>query len=273
VSRGSLGPAVRDGTLGAAAPNGALGTAAREDGLVRLGWEPEGIARIEMVDVDGPNAFTPRFVGALLAAFEAVTASPTAKVAVLSGLPEIFCSGAAASMLRELAVGAVAPTELTLARRVLDLPVPVIAACEGGAIGGGFALALACDLVVLADESRYGLNFLSLGFTPGMGTTCLAEHVLSPAVAHELLYTGELRRGRDLRGTGVNLVAPRAEVAARTFDLALRIAAQPRQAITLLKRTLTLPRRRALETALTLESLMHGLTFPSFVPGPPVGGA
>ncbi|MCC6749677.1 MAG: enoyl-CoA hydratase/isomerase family protein [Deltaproteobacteria bacterium] len=235
-----------------------LASAAQDPGRVRLRSEPEGIAWVEMIDPDGPNALSPPFVSALLAALEAASLG---KVIVLSGLPEVFCSGASPALLGALVRGEIAPTELGLTRVLLDLPVPVIAACEGAAIGGGFALALACDLLVLAEESRYGLNFMSLGFTPGMGTTRLAEHVLGPAIAHELLYTGEFRRGSELRG-GVNAVVPRTEVPAKALDLALRIAAQPREAIVLLKRTLTLPRRRALQEALTLESFMHGITLP-----------
>jgi polyketide biosynthesis enoyl-CoA hydratase PksI len=240
-----------------------LGTPHADPGLVRVRTEAEGVAWIEMVDADGQNGFSPRFVGALLAALDAAS---TAKVVILAGLPEVFCSGATAAVLGEIASGAVATTELTLGRRLMDVPVPTIAACEGAAVGGGFALALAADLVVLASESRYGLNFMSLGFTPGMGTTRLLEHVLSPAVAHQMLYTGEFRRGSDF-GTGVNAAVPRDQVRATALDLALRIAEQPRDALVLLKRTLTLPRRRTLEEAFTLESYMHGLTFPQAARG------
>jgi polyketide biosynthesis enoyl-CoA hydratase PksI len=225
----------------------------------------DDVAWIEMSDPEGKNGLSPPFVADLLAAFADV-ASSQARVAILAGLPDVFCSGATRDMLDAIAAGAMPTTELTLGRRLMDLPVPTIAACEGPAVGGGFALALAADLVVLADESRYGFNFLSLGFTPGMGTTRLLEHVLSPAVAHELLYTGEFRRGRDF-GPGVNAAVPRAEVRTKALDLALRIAAQPREAVVLLKRTLTLPRRRALEEAFTLESYMHGLTFPQAARG------
>ena len=60
-------------------------------------------------------------------------------------------------------------------------------AASGGAagepikIGGGFALGLCADVILLARESRYGCTFMNLGFTPGMGTTSLLEHVLSTA--------------------------------------------------------------------------------------------
>jgi polyketide biosynthesis enoyl-CoA hydratase PksI len=95
-----------------------------------------------------------------------------------------------------------------------------------------------------------------------MGTTQLREHVLSPAVAHELLYTGELRKGADFaHASGINHILPKQDVQAKAVDIARRIAEKPRLAIEALKRTLSLPRRRAFEETITLESLMHQITF------------
>jgi polyketide biosynthesis enoyl-CoA hydratase PksI len=101
---------------------------------------------------------------------------------------------------------------------------------------------------------------MNLGFTPGMGTTRLCEHALSPSLAHELLYSGELRRGSRFAGTGINYIVPRAQVDATALDVAARIADKPRAALTALKRTLSLRRRQAFEESITQESLMHQLT-------------
>ena len=126
----------------------------------------------------------------------------TSRVVVLTGEGDTFSSGAPRELLLRLAAGEVRPTDILLPRLLLDCPVPVVAAMAGHATGGGFALGLAADIVLIGDDSRYGFTFMNLGFTPGMGTTRLCEHVLSAAVAHELLYTGELRRGRAVRGIG-----------------------------------------------------------------------
>jgi polyketide biosynthesis enoyl-CoA hydratase PksI len=194
----------------------------------------------------------------MLSALGQVRRDPNARVLMLCGLPEHFCSGATREVLESLGDGRMRPTELGLARHILELDVPVIAACAGAAIGGGFALATACDIVIVARERRYGFNFMDLGITPGMGVTALAEHALGTARAHELLYTGEFRLGGQLISCpGIASVAPSYEVEIRALDLALRIAGKPRRNLSLLKRALTLPRRRGLEEALTLESLMH----------------
>jgi polyketide biosynthesis enoyl-CoA hydratase PksI len=221
----------------------------------------DGVATVTMADPATANALTHEVVGALGAAFGELARDPRVRAIVLAGLPDVFSSGASRDVIDDLATGRRDSGELVLPRVLLDCPLPCLAAMAGYAIGGGFALGMAADVVVLGAESRYCLNFMDLGFTPGMGTTRLLEHALSPAIAHELLYTGEARRGRDLARTGVNHVAPAAEVLARTHDLAARIAEKPRELVVALKRTLSLPRRAAFEEARTHETLMHAMSF------------
>lgn len=220
----------------------------------------DGVVEIALADPATGNALGEPMVQALTSAFAAAGAAPATRVVLLTGDGETFSSGAPAALLAQLAAGERHPSDIRLPRVLLECPVPVVAALAGHAVGGGFALGLAADLVCLARESRYGFTFMNMGFTPGMGTTALAEHVLPPAVAHELLYSGELRRGERFAGTGINHVVPRDQVAACARDLARRIADKPRLALEALKRTLTLPRRQAFDRALTLESLMHQVT-------------
>jgi polyketide biosynthesis enoyl-CoA hydratase PksI len=161
-----------------------------------------------------------------------------------------------------LAAGAIAPTDLLLSKALLDVPAPTIAAMEGHALGGGLALGLCADLVLIARESRYGCPFMNLGFTPGMGLTRLLEHVLSPAVAHEMLYSGEPLKGAHFEGrSGFTYILPRAEVRPKALDLARSIAEKPRVSLLALKRVLALPRRLAYESAHTYETLMHQVSF------------
>jgi len=228
---------------------------------VQLSTDARGIATITLDDAATANALSEATVHALMRAFARAGEAPGTRAVVLIGEGDTFSSGAPLDVLMKLVSGDGHPSDIVLPRALLECPVPVIAAAEGHAVGGGFALALAADIVLLAAESRYGFTFMNYGFTPGMGSTRLSEHVLSPAVAHELLYTGEMRRGtRFAQGGGINRVLPRDELRAAAFDIAARIAEKPRQAIELLKRSLAQPRRAAFEAALTTESLMHQIT-------------
>ena len=230
--------------------------------LIEIEKHDDGVAVITMVDVAGKNAMNAPFVTQLMASFDEVEAWPELKVVVLAGTPDFFCSGASLDMLEELTAGTVVPTEIVIPKRVLDIKVPVVAAMTGHAIGGGLALGLCADLVVASLTSRYSCSFMNMGFTPGMGMTKLLEHVTTPAVAHEMLLTGEAKKGRWLDARGAfNAVLPKDEVLPHALQLASRIAEKPRLALELLRQTLTLPRRQAYESTHTLESLMHRVSF------------
>ena len=220
----------------------------------------DGVARVVLADPASANALGETMVDALRDAFARIDRDPGARVVVLSAEGDTFSSGAPRDLLLRLAAGELRPADIVLPKVLLDCPVPVIAAMAGHATGGGFALGLAADMVFIGGESRYGFTFMNLGFTPGMGTTRLCEHVLSTAVAHELLYSGELRRGASFASSGINHILPRERVEPAAIDLASRIAEKPRASLAILKRALSMPRRRAFEESITQESFMHQIT-------------
>jgi polyketide biosynthesis enoyl-CoA hydratase PksI len=229
---------------------------------VRLDVDDRGVATITMADAPGRNAMSEPFVRALSETLASLAACAEARVAVLLGLPDVFSSGASREMLEAILDGKLAPSDILLPRAVLDVPVPVIAAMEGHAVGGGLALGLCADIVLIARESSYGCNFMNLGFTPGMGITRLLEHVLSPAIAHEMMYTGQFFRGAHFEGrSGFNYILPRAQVRPKAMDLAARIAEKPRPAVEALKRVLSVDKRAAFEATRTAEAMMHAITF------------
>ena len=221
-----------------------------------------GIATLTLNDATTDNALGEEMVPELMRAIGEAVADSSVRVILLAGGADVFSCGAPRELLVKLAAGTLRPTDILLPKALLDCPLPIVAAMAGHAIGGGFALGLSADIILMARESRYGFTFMNLGFSPGMGTTQLCEHVLSPAVAHELLYTGELRKGADFASAaGINHVLPKLDVPGKALDIARRIAEKPRLALEALKRTLSLPRRRAFEETITLESLMHQITF------------
>ena len=231
-------------------------TGARE--LLDVVVDSSGVATVTMSDPASHNALSHAMVRCLWDTFARLGSDDGVRVILLAGLSDMFSSGASREVLNDLISGKRDPGELVLPRALLDCPLPCISAMAGSAIGGGFALGVAADIVLLAQESRYCLNFMNLGFTPGMGTTRLLEHVLSPAVAHELLLSGEARRGRDFAvNSGLNHILPAADVLAKATDLAQRIAEKPRSALVALKRVLSMPRRQLFEEARTQEALMH----------------
>ena len=222
----------------------------------------EGVAELWMRDEAGNNAFSSDFVNELLARMDQLSREREAKVCVLRGLPEVFCAGGDQRVLLDLAEGNLAPYDLELTRTLLELPIPTIAAMEGHAVGGGLVFGLACDMVVMARESRYGSNFMDLGFTPGMGTTRLLQFAVGEYLAAEMMFGCQHFKGKHFEGRArVNYVVERTKVLARARKVAARLTDKPRFAIEMLKRQLALPRRLAFEQARTSESLMHQVCF------------
>ncbi len=216
------------------------------------------VALLRLMDEAGQNALDEALVSAFCAAIDRLSQDTSVHALVLAGLPKVFSAGASHALLETLLDGKVLVEELGLPSTILAFPVPVVAALRGDAVGGGFALGLAADVVVMAERARFGLNFMDLGLTPGMGVTWLAPHRLGPAVGDELMYSTEYRRGAAFRHLpGINHVVPAEDVEDLAFDLALRIAEKPRDALVLLKQTQAAPRLAAFHAAREAEMAMH----------------
>jgi enoyl-CoA hydratase/carnithine racemase len=194
----------------------------------------------------------------VLAALESARAMTEMQVLVLTGGDTWFSKGASReSLLAPGGASALAPSYSALPRLLLELPVPVVAAMRGHAVGGGLVAGLWCDAFVMAEESLYGANFMALGFTPGMGATAVVPEIFGPELGREMLFGGALKKGRELWPRAV----PKARVEEAAMELARDFAAAPRTALSLLKETLARPRLLQLELALADERDMHRVLF------------
>ena len=230
--------------------------------LTQLTVDECGVAVLRMCDTRGRNALSIEMVAELEARLADIGRREGVKVVVLAGTDDYFSTGANRAVLQAIVDGRVAPRDLLLPRFVLDISVPVIAAMAGHAIGGGLALALCADVAIAARESRYGATFMRYGFTPGLGMTRLLEYAMGPSLAHELLMTGATFRGTRFERHGAfNYVLPRGEVGAKAMAIAADLATRPPRALTMLKATLSRPKRVLFEEARAAEGVMHAATF------------
>src|ERR1051325_9999850 len=141
------------------------------DAILAVEIDPCGIAVIRMQDAPRRNALSVQMVEALREALASAGQDERVRAVVLAGLPDYFSTGASEDILLDIVERRLSPADLTLPLWMLDVPVPTIAAMEGHAVGGGLALGVCADIVLMANESRYGCTFMKMGFTPGMGTT------------------------------------------------------------------------------------------------------
>ena len=168
-----------------------------DEGLVLLGLDRPG----------AKNALGRQLLGELEEAFGALAGDPGARVVVLHSLVDgVFCAGAdlkeRAGMSPEEAEAFV--KRLRAAFTALErLPMPVIAAIEGAALGGGLELALACDLRVAGAAARLGLPETSLAIIPGAGGTQRLPRIIGRSRAKELIFTARRLNGPEALAFGV----------------------------------------------------------------------
>jgi len=225
--------------------------------------EPSGTTWLMMDDPKGKNVFSLRFTEEFLDALADVERQGGTKVLVVQGREDVFCGGAEKQALLDLCDGKAAVKDLVICEHLLNTPFPVIAAMEGHGIGGGLAMALCCDVVIAARESRYGAVFMTLGFTPGMGCSILLSDLVGPFLASEMLFTGKRFRGSELaaRATNINYIVPKKEVLDKARDLAALIAEKDIRSIALLKQALSARKKKLLVQARLQEDMMHRISF------------
>lgn len=161
-------------------------------------------------------------------------AGDPARVLVLTGEPPVFSAGGDLAMIERQRQAALddeirAQAEMLAFYQsflgVRSLPVPLIAAVNGHAIGAGLCLALACDLRVVAESAKFAMNFAQIGLHPGMGATALLPAAVGRCRAAQLLYTGAMTTGAELAPTGwAAQTCPAGEVLPRSLALARSIA-------------------------------------------------
>lgn len=142
-------------------------------------------------------------------------------------------------------------------RRLFDLPVPVIAAVQGAAVGGGLGLACAADFRVAAPSSRFHANFGRLGLHQGFGITLTLSHLVGEQKAADMLYTARRITGTEAHAIGLADHLTDRDTADAVREAALahahRIAASAPLAVRSMKATLRADLRAALPGAMEHE--------------------
>ncbi len=199
------------------------------------------------------------------------------RAVILTGAGRAFSAGGDLEMIRDKAVqGREAPG---LARRpirdsmrsfyklflaVRELPCPTLAAVHGHAIGAGFCVALACDLRIVGERAKVGLNFTKLGLHPGMGATWTLPRLVGPGLAAELLFSSRLVDGAEAVRIGLaNRCLPAEEVVPEARRLAGEIAVCAPLPNRALKRALDRSLSASLEDQLSFEASEQAVNFES----------
>ncbi len=193
--------------------------------------------------------------------------SAEVRALVLSAEGKHFCAGADLKERQSMPVEEVEPTvnaTRDMASSVANIPVPVIAAVHGTAVGGGMELALAADIRILAQSARMGLRETALAIIPGAGGTQRLPRLIGPSRAMLWIATGRIFSADECLRDGVaNQVVPDEDLLETAMALAKEIAQNGPVAVRAAKEAIWGGLDRPLADGLELEKASYRKTIPT----------
>jgi enoyl-CoA hydratase len=230
----------------------------------------DGVARVTLNQPARRNPMSERMGEELADALHGLAAREDVRVLVLAGAGESFCAGGDMALIEANTKRSVEARRQVMRAyydrylSLLRLEIPTIAAVHGHAVGGGLALALACDLRYAAEDARLSVNFARLGLHPGMASTLTLPRAIGAARALELFYTGRVVSGREAEALGlVNRAVPPAELMETALETARAIATSAPLVVRMLKRAVYQGLESAVTAAVEYEAFCQAITFGS----------
>ncbi len=222
-----------------------------------------------LVTLDRPevlNALDYRTLGELADALEKLDSDASVRCVVITGAGDrAFAAGAD---IKEMADAT--PVTMSVANnfarweRIKRVRVPLIAAVKGYALGGGCELAMACDMVVAAEDATFGQPEIKIGIMPGAGGTQRLTRALGKAKAMELILTGRNLSAREAYERGlVSEIVAREEVLPAALALAAEVASMPPLAVRAAKEAVNRAYELSLEAGLEFERRNFFMLFAS----------
>ena len=215
----------------------------------------DGVAWLTLNRPEQRNALNSALRAALTDALAQLDADPAVRVLVLTGADPAFCAGVDLKEVAAQPAGHPLMAPVPAVAAALDaVRKPVIAAVNGSAYGGGFELALACDIRIFAEGARVALTEARIGSFPGSGGTQRLARLVSPSMAAQLVFTGDaLDAAGALRIGLASEVVPAGELRARADTIARRIAANAPLSVLAAKQSLRAAREIPLSAGLALD--------------------
>jgi enoyl-CoA hydratase len=225
----------------------------------------EGIATILLNRPQAMNALCDALNTDLLKAIGCVCEDTAIRVLILTGSGKAFAAGAD---IKEMMSANQFDAERTArkAHSINDaletLPIPVIAAVNGPALGGGCEIALSCDFRVAGENSAFGLPEVGLGIIPGAGGTQRLTKLIGPVRAKEVVMAGKIIKGKEAYEIGlVTKCVPDEEVLEQAFALAKQIICKPAAALQYAKAAINYAVDNNVQTGSEYEKSLFSLCF------------
>jgi len=232
-----------------------------------LKWECEGaIGILTFNQPENLNALGPQIYEELMDFMERIHLQEDLQVVIITGEGKAFSAGGdmdgflSRSVAHHEKGGAIDLFTNEMARKFLNVEIPLIAAVNGAAVGGGFTLSLTCDLRIASEEALFGAVFAKVGLSPEYGSSFLLSRIVGLTKASELVLTAKIFGAQEaLDMSLISEVVPPEKLLERARALAQEIASLPPVA----KRTLRHGLESTLSQALDFEELAETHCFSS----------
>lgn len=231
---------------------------------IEVDLDDRGVLTITLARPDAANSRNQAMRRELAEVYTAAATDDAVRVVVLTGKGDRhFCAGMDLKEAGQPETPVERRERLRSARdieQLARLPRPTVAAINGYALGGGFEMALACDMRVMATDAKVGLTEVRHGLMPGGGGTQRLPRLIGAAKAAELLYLGKVLDGPAAEQLGlVNAAVPAADLHDRVSTLAGALAEQSPTALRAIKESLLASAELPLSAG--IEKELDGLLF------------
>jgi len=229
-----------------------------------------GVLTLTMNRPEARNALTRPMIAALAAQLAAAELDPAVKCIVLTGAGNGFCAGGDVKGMAASGDGTVGSNTIDVAihrqrvnqrataGKLFKMPKPTLAALPGPAAGAGLSLALACDMRIMASNAILTTAFARVGFSGDYGGTYFMTQLVGSAKARELYFLSERVNADEALRLGLaNWVCAPEELAAKTREIALRLANGPTVAFRYMKENLNRAMAGEVDDCLDLEATHH----------------
>ena len=227
----------------------------------------EDICIVKINNPQAMNALNSTVLSELDCAFSQIESNQTIKVVILTGEGRAFVAGADISQMSTMSAAegkAFGEQGAAVFRKIEQLKVPVIAAVNGFALGGGCELAMACDIRIASAKAKFGQPEVGLGITPGFSGTQRLPRLVGMGVAKELIYTADIIGADEAYRIGlVNKVAEPEALMDQAIEMAKKIASKAPIAVRYSKEAINRGCQVDIDTAIAIEANLFGLCFAS----------
>ena len=224
--------------------------------------------KIAVITINRPealNALNSQVLDDLGAAFDSIDVNVVRAVVLTGAGDKSFVAGAdigEMSTLTKAEGEAFGKKGNDVFRKIEEFPLPVIAAVNGFALGGGCEISMSCDIRICSENAMFGQPEVGLGITPGFGGTQRLARLIGAGMAKQLIYTARNIKADEAYRIGlVNDVYPQEELLAAAEKMASQIAANAPIAVRACKKAINDGLQTDIDAALVIEEKLFGSCF------------